>query len=35
MAQTICFVLGDKLPTSYDAAIAILTIATQPERKKM
>ena len=35
MAQTICFVLGDKLPTSYDAAIAIFTIATQPERKKM
>ena len=29
MAQTIRFVLGDKLPTSYDAAIAIFTIVTQ------
>ena len=29
MKQTIRFVLGDKLSTSYDAAIAIFTIATQ------
>ena len=30
MAQTIRFVLGGKLPTSYDTAIAIFTIAAQP-----
>ena len=35
MAQTIHFVLGDKLPTNYDAAIAIFTIATQSESNKM
>ena len=31
MTQTIRFVLGDELSTSYDAAIAIFTIATELE----
>ena len=35
MSQRVCFVLGDKLPTIYDAAIAIFTVATQPDSKKM
>ena len=35
MAQTIRFVPGDKLPTSYDAAIANFIIAIQPESKKI
>ena len=28
------FVLGDKLPTVYDAAISIFNVATQPDQKK-
>ena len=28
------FVLGDKLPTVYDAAISIFEVATQPDLKK-
>jgi len=29
------FVLGDKLPTTYDAVISIYSVATQPETSKM
>ena len=34
-SEKINFVLGDKLPTVYDAAISIFEVATQPEQKKM
>ena len=34
-SEKINFVLGDKLPTVYDAAISIFEVATQPDQKKM
>ena len=35
MSEDIEFMLGDKLPTSYDAAIAIFNITQNPKRSKM
>ena len=35
MSEKVIFVLGDKLPTYYDAVIAIYEIATQPKSNKM
>ena len=35
MSEKIVFVLGDKLPTYYDAAISIYMVATKPKSKKM
>ena len=35
MDEKIIFVLGDKLPRYYDAAIAIFTIAQKPKSDKM
>ena len=33
--QNLHFILGDKLPTIYDAAISIFSVATQPDTNKM
>ena len=33
--QNLHFILGDKLPTVYDAAISIFSVATQSETNKM
>ena len=33
--KNVFFVLGDKLPTYYDAAISIYIVATKPKSKKM
>ena len=35
MAEEINIYLGDKLPTVYDAAIALLSMATKPKSEKM
>ena len=35
MSREIVFILGDKLPTIYDAAVAIYSEATQPKTSKM
>ena len=35
MTENLVFILGDKLPTYYDAAIAIYSVATKPKSKKM
>ena len=35
MSEKIVFVLGDKLPTYYDAAMSIYMVATKPKSKKM
>ena len=35
MSEKVAFVLGDKLPTYYDAAISIYIVATKPKSKKM
>ena len=35
MSEKVVFVLGDTLPTYYDAAISIYMVATQPKSKKM
>ena len=34
MSHTFHFIIGNKLPTCYDAAIAIFSVATQPGSKK-
>ncbi len=33
--SNICFMLGDKLPTTYDVAIDIFSISTKPGSEKM
>ena len=33
MSEKVLFVLGDKLPTYYDAAISIYIVATKPKSK--
>ena len=35
MSEKVVFVLGEKLPTYYDAAISIYMVATKPKSKKM
>ena len=35
MSEKVVFVLGDKLPTYYNAAISIYMVATKPKSKKM
>ena len=35
MSEKVHFILGDKLPTVYDAAISLFSVATQPETNKM
>ena len=35
MSEKVVFVLGEKLPTDYDAAISIYMVATKPKSKKM
>ena len=35
MSEWLVFVLGGKLPTYYDAAIAIFQVASKPKSKKM
>ena len=35
MTEKLVFLLGDKLPTSYEATIAIYSVATQPKGAKM
>ena len=35
MSEKVVFVLGEKLPTGYDAAISIYMVATKPKSKKM
>ena len=35
MPEKVVFVLGDKLPTYYDAIISIHMVATKPKSKKM
>ena len=35
MSEKVVFVLGDKLPTYYDAAISTYMVATKPKSKKM
>ena len=35
MTEKLVFVLGDKLPTCYEATIAIYSVATQPKGVKM
>ena len=35
MSEKLVFVLGDKLPTYYDAAMSIYMVATKPKSKKM
>ena len=32
MSEKVVFVLGEKLPTYYDAAISIYMVATKPKR---
>ena len=35
MSEKVVSVLGEKLPTDYDAAISIYMVATKPKSKKM
>ena len=35
MSERLVFLLGDKLPTYYDAAVAISQVASKPKSKKM
>ena len=35
MSEKLVFVLGDKLPTYYDAAMSIYMVATKPKSKKI
>ena len=35
MSEKVVFVLVEKLPTYYDAAISIYMVATKPKSKKM
>ena len=35
MTEKLVFVLGDKLPTCYEATIAIYSVATQPKGAKI
>ena len=35
MSEKLVFVLGDKLPTYYNAAISIFQVASKPRSKKM
>ena len=35
MSQKVHFILGDRLPAVYDAAISLFSVATQPETNKM
>ena len=35
MSEKVHFILGGKLPTVYDAAISLFSVATQPETNKM
>ena len=34
VSENIIFVLGDKLPTVYDAAISIFAVSSRPETNK-
>ena len=34
-SEKVHFILGDELPTVYDAAISLFSVATQPETNKM
>ena len=35
MSEKVLFVLGDKLPTYYDATISIYMVVAKPKSKKM
>ena len=35
MSDKVQFILGDKLPPVYDAAIFLFSVASQPETNKM
>ena len=35
MSEKVHFILGDKLPTAYDAGISLFSVAIQPETNKI